>query len=288
MRILLFTITLTLLTLSSQAQLLWKVSGNGLEKDSYILGSAHIAPPSLIDEIPGLNDAIKNCDLAIGEVVKSDRDDMDKYLMFAPPDSTLDVLLSPEDYQIVEAVVNKRFESHPGVTLDRLRMLKPNVLAYLLDILEVTELEEIEELFDYAVLERAAEAGHETTGFETPEAHNAIFFDCSLTDQAAWLLKQCKDCDEQGIDEGVDIYEAYLRQDSIELFEETAEDESEEKRLDIFLYARNRNWIADLVPMMSTGISCLVVVGIGHLPGEKGLLQLLRNQGFTVTPVTAE
>lgn len=101
-------------------------------------------------------------------------------------------------------------------------------------------------------------------------------------------MKQCKDCDEQGKDDGVNLYEAYLRQDSIDLFEETAEDESEEKRLEIFVYNRNRNWVANLVPMMSTGTSCLVVVGMGHLPGEKGLLQLLRNQGFTVTPVAAK
>ena len=281
-------LTLTLLALSSQAQLLWKVSGNGLEKDSYILGTVHIAPPSLIDEIPGLDDAIMNCDLAIGEAIESDRNYMDKYLVFAPSDSTLDLLLSPEDYQIVERVVNRRFESNPGVSLDKLRLLKPNVLGYLFDILEVKGLDEVGEPFDNFVLQRAADAGHETTGFETPDAHNQIFFDCPITDQAAWLLKQCKDCDEQDTDDGVELYEAYLRQDSIDLFEETAEDESEEKRLEIFVYNRNRNWVADLVPMMSTGTSCLVLVGIGHLPGEKGLLQLLRNQGFTVTPVAAK
>ena len=31
--------------------------------------------------------------------------------------------------------------------------------------------------------------------------------------------------------------------------------------------------------------ACLVCVGAGHLPGEQGLLQLLRNAGYTVEPM---
>ena len=48
------------LSLSMTAQLFWKVTGNGLERESYILGTMHDAPVSMIDEIPGLNDAIQN------------------------------------------------------------------------------------------------------------------------------------------------------------------------------------------------------------------------------------
>ena len=31
--------------------------------------------------------------------------------------------------------------------------------------------------------------------------------------------------------------------------------------------------------------ACLVCVGAGHLPGEQGLLQLLRDRGYTVEPM---
>ena len=47
---------------------------------------------------------------------------------------------------------------------------------------------------------------------------------------------------------------------------------------------RNHNWsqqLKDILPQQPT----FIVVGGGHLPGSNGLIELLRKQGFTVTPV---
>ena len=44
-------------TLSANAQILWKVSGNGLQKPSYILGTHHVASKDICDNIAGFNDA---------------------------------------------------------------------------------------------------------------------------------------------------------------------------------------------------------------------------------------
>ena len=43
------------LALNSNAQLLWKISGNGQEKTSYILGTHHLAPLSIKESIAGLH-----------------------------------------------------------------------------------------------------------------------------------------------------------------------------------------------------------------------------------------
>ena len=39
------------IALSANAQLLWKVSGKGLEKPSYIFGTYHLSPLSIKDSI---------------------------------------------------------------------------------------------------------------------------------------------------------------------------------------------------------------------------------------------
>ena len=44
--------------LSANAQLLWKVSGNGLSSPSYIMGTHHLAPLSVKDGITGLQKAM--------------------------------------------------------------------------------------------------------------------------------------------------------------------------------------------------------------------------------------
>ena len=267
------------LSLSMTAQLFWKVTGNGLERESYILGTMHDAPVSMIDEIPGLNDAIQNCDLAIGEVDKNDQGpQIDMMELMVPPDSTLDKLLSPEDYHIVEKVVNERLES-TGVTLDQLLMFRPGLIritAMDTDLSALSDSESEEMLFDIAILDRAAAAGHPTMGFETETEHVERLVKAPLKDQARWLLSMCKNYDNQ---EGLD--DAYIRQDATVQFESRVTDEGYR---DFFVNQRNRNWAEKLDELMPEK-SCLVCVGAAHLSGEKGLLQLLRDCGYTVEPV---
>ena len=44
-------VMLLYITLGAQAQLLWKVSGNGLDHPSYVMGTHHLAPLSIKDSI---------------------------------------------------------------------------------------------------------------------------------------------------------------------------------------------------------------------------------------------
>lgn len=267
------------LSLSMSGQLFWKVTGNGLEKESYILGTMHDAPVSMIDEISGLNDAIQNCDVAIGEVDKNDQgSQIDMMELMVPPDSTLDKLLSPEDYHIVEKVVNMRLES-TGVTMDQLLMFRPGlirIIALDTDLSALSDSDSKEMLFDLAILDRAAAAGHPTMGLETKTEHVEWLIKAPLKDQARWLLSMCKNYDNQ---EGLD--DAYIRQDATVTFESRVTDEGYR---DFFVNQRNRNWAEKLDKLMPEK-SCLVCVGAAHLSGEKGLLQLLRDLGYTVEPM---
>jgi uncharacterized protein YbaP (TraB family) len=53
---------------------------------------------------------------------------------------------------------------------------------------------------------------------------------------------------------------------------------------DLLLINRNRNWI----PIMEKAMAAqptFFAVGAGHLPGENGVIDLLRKSGYTITPV---
>ena len=54
--------------------------------------------------------------------------------------------------------------------------------------------------------------------------------------------------------------------------------------MDALIYDRNRSWVEKLDKMIPER-AALVCVGAGHLPGDQGLLQLLRNRGYTVEPM---
>lgn len=45
---------------------------------------------------------------------------------------------------------------------------------------------------------------------------------------------------------------------------------------------RNRNWLPQIMAMLDDADTEFILVGVGHMPGEGGLLELLRQEGVTV------
>jgi hypothetical protein len=53
---------------------------------------------------------------------------------------------------------------------------------------------------------------------------------------------------------------------------------------DIFLTNRNKNWIPKIEEMIRSK-KTFIAIGAGHLPGEEGVIDLLRKKGFIVKPI---
>ena len=281
-----------LLAVAAQAQLLWKVSGNGLARPSYIMGTYHFAPASVMDEIPGMQQALDGCDMVVGEIEKDDVMTPDFQMammqaMAAPPDSTLDKLYTPEEYAIIENVFNK-YMADMGVTLSMMNGLKPMGISMQLQAAQALKESKEDEphgitsFIDMAVQMRANDMGRPSAGLEGVDEQIDLLFNTPLHDQARSLLETCKNDDL--FEEMTDyIIEAYMKQDLDAIGEIFADPEVggyDSESLELLIYKRNRNWAEKLVTMMPER-ACLVCVGAGHLPGDQGLLQLLRGGGET-------
>jgi len=286
-------LALVMLALASQAQLLWKVSGNGLGRPSYIMGTYHMAPSSMIDSIKGINEAIAGCDIVVGEIEKDSLTNPEvqarmAQFMMAPADSTLDVLLTPEEYAIVEKAFDKYFGAM-GVKLSQMKTLKPSAISTQMQAMQAIKYFpnfDGNDLIDVAVQARANEAGRPSLGLETIEEQIDLLFNGPLTEQARGLVEACKQ-DELFQVLSAALADAYMKQDLDKLMavmtDATMGGDSEEV-MDMLIYSRNRNWAEKLKAIMPER-AALVCVGAGHLPGEQGLLQLLRNAGYTVEPM---
>jgi uncharacterized protein YbaP (TraB family) len=55
---------------------------------------------------------------------------------------------------------------------------------------------------------------------------------------------------------------------------------------DVFLYNRNKAWVPKIEKEMKNK-SCFIAVGAAHLFGKKGLIELLMEAGYTVTPISS-
>ena len=284
---------LMMLAFASQAQLLWKVSGNGLSRPSYIMGTYHFAPASMMEKIPGMQQAVEGCDVVVGEIEKESMMSAEAQAkmaqaMIAPLDSTLDKLFSPEDLAIVEQVFDKYFGAM-GVKLSQMNMLKPNAISVQMQAMQAVKYFpnfNQNELIDLAVQTAANEMGRPSIGLETIEEQIELLFNGPLTEQAEGLLEACKKDDLFTVQSSA-LVEAYMAQDlnrieavftDPELGGENAEE------MEALIYDRNRSWAEKLHKMMPER-AALVCVGAGHLPGDQGLLQLLRNRGYTVEPM---
>lgn len=281
-----------LLAVAAQAQLLWKVSGNGLGRPSYIFGTHHMAPATMIDQIKGMDEAISGCDIVVGEVEKDSLMSPEVQArmaqnMIAPLDSTLDKLLTPDDYRIVEKVFDKYFGAM-GVKLSQMKSLKPSAISTQMQAMQALKYFpnfDATNLIDVAVQQRANDAGRPSVGLESVQEQIDLLFNGPLTEQAKGLVESCKQ-DEFFQVQSAALVDAYMSQNLDKIFTVMTDATmgGSEEAMDALIYNRNRAWTAKLVEMMPER-ACLVCVGAGHLPGDQGLIQLLRNEGFTVEPV---
>ena len=293
MKKLFLVLALAVLALASQAQLLWKVSGNGLGRPSYIMGTYHFAPASMMDKIPGMQQAFEGCDVVVGEIEKEsmmspETQALMAQAMIAPLDSTLDKLFTPEDYRIVEEVFNKYF-GNMGVKLSQMNTLKPSAISVQMQAMQAVRhfpnFNE-SEVIDMAVQTRANGMGRPSIGLETIEEQIDLLFNTPLTKQAEGLLDACKK-DELFKVQSSALVDAYMEQDLAKIesiMTDPALGGDDAEAMDALVYDRNRAWVVKLVKMMPER-AALVCVGAGHLPGDQGLLQLLRDRGYTVEPM---
>lgn len=277
-------------TTQCNAQLLWKVTGNGAEKPSYILGTNHVAPVSMIDSITGLRDAIAAVDEVFGELSIEDLQSASvksTSALMAPADSTLKHLFSPAEL----ASIDSAFTAVTGAPMSITKMMngfKPIALSTIF-IVKAAE-KSIDgfvpgKAFDESVLKLAADAGKPVKGLESAEQQIDLLFNSPIADQAGDLLSMVRM--EGGVEKALSrLFDAYKAGDLdriVSMLEDPALGGLSEDADDRLVNDRNEAWVDFLIGMLPT-TSVLVVCGFGHLPGDKGLISRLRGAGFTVEP----
>jgi uncharacterized protein YbaP (TraB family) len=265
--------------------LLWEITGNGLPKPSYLFGTIHMICSDDAILSDSLKNAIEQSDDVYFEV------DMDNLIemigvmrkMKMRDDTTLADLLSKEDYEKVK----KYFEDKEALLpFSVLETYKPLLAASML--MEGSTTCESPEAMEEVIMKEAKGRGKNVKGLESMSFQMSIFDTIPYKMQAMELVKYVEDA-EKGIDDDSKEYDklmqAYKEQDLSKLEELTkSTDMGVANFTDILLYNRNKNWVEKLKTIFPDK-SVVVAVGAGHLPGDKGVINLLRKAGYTVKPV---
>ncbi len=279
-------------TLGAQAQLLWKVSGNGLDKPSYLFGTYHLASLGIKDSIAALPQVQQDVQQVYGEIIMADMMKPETLMkmqqqMMLPADTTLKSLFSPAEFETITQAVQEYLK----VDIALLDRMKPAALFQQLTVmfyLKHTPGYNPQEQLDASFQQDATKAGKKVGGLETVQSQLDILFNKPLRRQAEDLYCFLSD-PAKAERQAKEVITAYAAQDLdtvLRLMEEkegTKCDPTPEEMAQL-LYDRNHNW-AKQMPALMQAAPTLFVVGAGHLPGEQGLLALLKAQGYTVEPM---
>lgn len=295
-----FVLLVAFFALGANAQLLYKISGKGLEKPSYIVGTYHLANVKFVDSIPGIRQAMADVEQVYGEVATSEMHAPDNLMkmqqaMFLPDGKTLSDVLTKEEMGKLNAFLKKQMgvDLTNPVMAQQMGRLSPMALNTQLTVLmylknHPTEFDPTKGFDDY-FQQQAIENGKPVAGLETFEFQMETMFGGKDMKRQVELLMCLIDHGEfmQAMTDR--IVKAFYSQDMEAIFE--AMNEKLNNHCDMlpeeesaFLNDRNADWLTKMPGIMKAH-STLFVVGAGHLPGEFGVLEGLKQLGYTVEGV---
>ena len=279
-----------------QAQLLWKISGNGLQKPSYIIGTYHLAPVSFTDSIKGLKAALDASEQVYGEIVMADLTSPENQqkaqaAMMLPDGQTLDKLFTADEMTRINALVKSVLGvdmTNPMVA-QQLGKLTPYALQVQLGVLIYLKKHpgfNPNESFDSYFQKEAAAKGKGVGGLETFDFQINTLYKSATMERQKQLLLCMADNLEFTEEQTENVVKAFFTQDldgiekaMDEKLNNTCDGTPEEK--ETLIYSRNDNWMKQMPEIMKQK-GTFFAVGAGHLPGERGLLAQLKKAGYTV------
>lgn len=273
----------------ASAQVLYKVEGNGLESPSYIFGTHHLAPISVIDQF-GAKAPYERVSQVVGEIdMTQDQMVLMQAMqphMMAPADSTLSKVIAPEDFTVISEEF-KKWAPMQGMELSMLDMMKPMAVTTMIAATMAQQampgFNPAEQLDSWFQLQGKNE-GKKIIPLETVEQQATVLFDSTpISYQAEALVELLKD-PSKALENTKALTEAYNNQDLDKMLK-LSEDEDEHPEFMIALLdKRNADWLTKLPAIFKEGPT-FVAVGALHLAGDKGIVEGLRKLGYKVTPV---
>lgn len=267
---------------AQETSILWEVTGNGLTKTSYLFGSLkfigeheYYLPKEATDKI------LKSDLFAIEDQIDHHaQHELNKALHF-PKGESLATHLSPADYTKVVDFFGTEFKISRSVFEKKYARLKPLALSISMTRLALGE---GVKFYDLELLRFAKKNGVKSYSLESVDRESKALNSFSIEDQVTALMHSIDNFEKQK-GEYKKLMEDYPQGNLEEIFEYTLHPlENNAQFIEEFYFKRNEEWFPKIEKMMKEN-SAFLSVGVSHLEGDRGLLNLLKSKGYTLTPV---
>lgn len=289
-RALVFLLFLTLSATNVSAQkskqpqypsLLWEITGNGLTKPSYLFGTMHVSSKLAFHLSDSFYMALKSVDAVALELNPA---------LWQPQMVELEKMKAIyQDYSELPSgdyLTEKSFQI--GKFDDELKVALASEPAAVNSLLyrSYKSDEDFEEdtFLDLYIFQTARKLGKRTTGVEDYYQSEKLMLE-AYRDMAKEKKKKSMDYDrELSYNIGEKLQEAYRRGDLDLLDSLDQMTERSEAYREKFMYQRNVIQAHSIDTILKKS-SLFVGVGSGHLPGKRGVIELLRKMGYKLRPI---
>ena len=265
----------------TSSSLLWKIVGNELKQPSYIFGTIHIIDKSefiISDSLKKYFSQAKVLAMEIDlNVSLSDKINIAKQTML-PEGKTINEFMKPEEFALLKKIAVDSLQIKEK-KFNKYLHLKPFFLSSVLMKDQMKETESYEMAFN----KMAKKKKMGISGLESMQYQMNVINSIPIDEQIKMTLDDITNSSQNSdMDELLKTYKSQ----NIDLIYTYTTSNAEEIPgfLENFIFKRNKNWIPIITSLIEKQ-STFIAVGAAHLGGPKGVVQLLREKGYTVTPI---
>ncbi len=266
--------------------LLWKITGNGLKEPSYLFGTMHTADSRVVALGSKITRPYFNSAKVFAMEINPDIDAMDMSLLskvMMGPGNSLSQLIPDKEYHFLDSVVSKQ-TGFPMMMFDNVSPIFVMTIIETVGMgLSDTSADGNKEVLDLYLYNKAKDSNKKIIGIETVQEQLNALGTMLYKDQAQMLIEEIDSFNQNSVT-GKQEVGYYLNQNLDSLAANDDETQKPEKFYKALVLDRNERMakrIGEFIKKEST----FIAIGALHLPGEKGVIELLRKKGFQVEPV---
>ncbi|WP_051207184.1 TraB/GumN family protein [Pseudidiomarina sediminum] len=265
---------------TANASMLYKVSGNGMEEPSYLFGTIHIICQSDFKVDDATTAAFNEADRIVLEL------DMDDPAVMQSMQSKV---LSPGGEKISsyldddqQTLLDNFLTSNIGANLQAVDNLRPFIISTMVMSSQMGCAQQVS--YEGYFVQQAMAQEKQLDGLETVDFQMGVFEQIPHDEQVSWLIESLEQ-PEQAKKDLKRMLDAYLAADVEGLYNLFSEYEAYSEYKALMLDNRNYDWQQKLDQQLQAPGSEFIAVGAGHLGGKAGMINLLKESGYTVEAV---
>lgn len=263
-----------------ESALLWRITHDTIQDTSYIFGTMHMIEKEYYIYSDTLDSIASNVDVMIMEIGEMPNPmEMLKYVMLKEG-SIWDYFNDAEEDTLF-AWIEKNASFPAETAKPTFDKMKPFVL---IQLTTMNQFKGETESYEMNFKALAESKNIELAGLETVAMQMKIFDDLTMEEQAEMVMASIRDEEKSAI-ELTKMQQTYQNQqiDSLYMLVHSEGGTISEKENE-FLSNRNKNWIPLIIDQIGTK-SAFIAVGAAHLGGPEGVIRLLVQKGYTLTPI---